>query len=91
MGMAMTFTIASAATEALTDILLDRMRRHNEEEERRVKEYEEVRTQIRIEGDLTVSDGSQENKRYTCDTGNISEVEKGIFSRTYSEKRERGG
>lgn len=42
MGMAMTFTIASAAREALSAVIADRLRREQEEDDRRAREYEEV-------------------------------------------------
>ncbi|ORX38215.1 ubiquitin-conjugating enzyme/RWD-like protein [Kockovaella imperatae] len=41
-GMAMTFTIASAAREALAEVLKDRQRREKEEDDRRAAEYEEM-------------------------------------------------
>jgi hypothetical protein len=40
--MAMTFTIASAAREALSGVIADRIRREKEEDDRRAREYEEV-------------------------------------------------
>jgi hypothetical protein len=41
--MAMTFTIASAAREALSGVVAARLKRENDEEERKAREYEEVR------------------------------------------------
>ncbi|ORY32153.1 ubiquitin-conjugating enzyme/RWD-like protein [Naematelia encephala] len=41
-GMAMTFTIASAAKEALSGIIAQRIRKAQEEDDRRTKEYEEI-------------------------------------------------
>ena len=38
----MTFTIASAAREALTALIVDRARREKEEDDRKTREYEEV-------------------------------------------------
>lgn len=43
LGMAMTFTIASAAREALSAVIADRIRREKEEDDRKTREYEEVR------------------------------------------------
>ena len=42
-GMAMTFTIASAAREALSALIADRLKREKEEDDRKAREYEEVR------------------------------------------------
>jgi hypothetical protein len=41
-GMAMTFTIASSAREALSGVISNRIRKENEAEDKRVREYEEV-------------------------------------------------
>ena len=38
----MTFTIASAAREALSAVIADRLKREQEEDDRRAREYEEV-------------------------------------------------
>jgi hypothetical protein len=43
-GMAMTFTIASAAREILGTVITERARREKEEEDRKAAEYEEVRS-----------------------------------------------
>jgi hypothetical protein len=40
--MAMTFTIASAAREALSAVIADRLKREQEEDDRKAREYEEV-------------------------------------------------
>jgi hypothetical protein len=40
--MAMTFTIASMAREALTTLIEDRITREREEDERKTRAYEEV-------------------------------------------------
>jgi hypothetical protein len=40
--MAMTFTIASAAREALTAVIVERARAEKEEDDRKTREYEEV-------------------------------------------------
>ncbi len=40
--MAMTFTIASAAREALTALIADRLKREKDEDDRKTREYEEV-------------------------------------------------
>lgn len=42
LGMAMTFTIASSAREALGQIVRDRIQEADDKENRRVAEYEEV-------------------------------------------------
>ncbi|KAK1921000.1 ubiquitin-conjugating enzyme/RWD-like protein, partial [Papiliotrema laurentii] len=42
LGMAMTFTIASAAREALSAVIADRIRREKEEDDRKTREYEEA-------------------------------------------------
>lgn len=39
----MTFTIASAAREALAEVVQTRIRREKEEDDRKTREYEEVR------------------------------------------------
>lgn len=41
--MAMSFTIASAAREALGIVISERLRKEKEEDDRRAREYEEVR------------------------------------------------
>ncbi|WVQ68557.1 uncharacterized protein L199_006766 [Kwoniella botswanensis] len=41
-GMAMTFTIASAAKEALALLIVDRARKEKEEDDRKTREYEEA-------------------------------------------------
>nr|XP_019045003.1 hypothetical protein I302_06919 [Kwoniella bestiolae CBS 10118]OCF23933.1 hypothetical protein I302_06919 [Kwoniella bestiolae CBS 10118] len=41
-GMAMTFTIASAAKEALALLIVERARKEKEEDDRRTREYEEA-------------------------------------------------
>ncbi|WVN86136.1 uncharacterized protein L203_101297 [Cryptococcus depauperatus CBS 7841] len=41
-GMAMTFTLASAAKEALRVVIEERLRREKEEDDRRTREYEEA-------------------------------------------------
>lgn len=43
LGMAMVFTLTSWLKEALVDILKDRERARKEEEDRKYKEFEEVR------------------------------------------------
>ncbi len=40
--MAMTFTIAAAAREALGEVVKGRQKRENDDYERRAREYEEV-------------------------------------------------
>ena len=45
--MAMTFTIASAAREALAQLILDRRKREKEEDDRKTAEYEEVGRHLR--------------------------------------------
>ena len=42
LGMAMTFTIASAARESLGEVVRKRLKREHEAYERRAEEYEEV-------------------------------------------------
>ena len=44
--MAMTFTIASTAREALSRVIIDRKRKEKEEDDRRAREYEEVSDQV---------------------------------------------
>lgn len=46
LGMAMTFTIASAAREALSAVIADRIRHEQEEDDRKAKAYEEVSTEF---------------------------------------------
>lgn len=41
--MAMTFSIASAAREALLGVVFERLKQEQEEEDRKTREYEEVR------------------------------------------------
>lgn len=48
LGMAMTFTIASAARESLSGIVARRVEREREEDERKTREYEEVSPRIQI-------------------------------------------
>jgi hypothetical protein len=43
LGMAMTFSIASAAREALLGVVFERLKQEQEEEDRKTREYEEVR------------------------------------------------
>lgn len=45
--MAMTFTIASAAREALSAVIADRIRKEKEEDDRKARAYEEVCMVIR--------------------------------------------
>jgi hypothetical protein len=40
--MAMTFSIASAAREALLGVVFERLKQEQEEEDRKTREYEEV-------------------------------------------------
>lgn len=40
--MAMTFTIASTVKELLTGVIQDRIRREQEEDDKKAREYEEV-------------------------------------------------
>lgn len=44
LGMAMTFTIATAAREALSELIVDRLKKEKEEDDARTKAYEEVCT-----------------------------------------------
>ena len=46
--MAMTFTIASAARDVLGEVVQKRLQREKEDDDRRAKEYEEVRLCSRV-------------------------------------------
>ncbi|WRT68695.1 uncharacterized protein IL334_005675 [Kwoniella shivajii] len=66
-GMAMTFTIASAAKEALAVLIVERIRKEREEDDRRTREYEEAEAARTRGTPLTIDAFNTWRKSFTAE------------------------